>query len=79
VDFSTIDFWVQIHGLPFNKQFKSSVPRIGRIVGEVLDVDLTGNNVGSCKRFIRVRVGFDVSPLPTGFPLDRRDQGLHPL
>uniref|UniRef100_A0A2N9HLN9 Ribonucleotide reductase large subunit domain-containing protein n=1 Tax=Fagus sylvatica TaxID=28930 RepID=A0A2N9HLN9_FAGSY len=45
VDFSTIDFWVQIHGLPFNKQFKSSVPRIGRIVGEVLDVDLTGHDI----------------------------------
>ena len=80
VDFSITDFWVQIHSLPLNRQFKSSVQRIGRMIGEVLDVDLTGNNVSSCKRFIRVRVGFDVSrPLPTRFPLDREDQGLHPL
>ena len=78
VDFSTTDFWVQSHGLPLNRQFDSSVRKIRRMIGEVLDVDLIGSGVGSCKRFVRVRVRLDVHrPLPMGFPLDRKP--IHPL
>lgn len=65
VDFSTTDFLVQSHGLPLNRQFDSSVREIRRMIGEVLDVDLIGSGVGSCKRFVRVRVRLDVHRPPS--------------
>ena len=42
------------------------------MIGKVLDVDLVGSGRDVWKRFIRVRVGMDVSrPLETGFPMER--------
>ena len=69
VDFSTSDFWVQAHGLLLIWQNRPSLLKIGRLFGNVIDVDLAGN---SWKRFVRVRVGLEVSaPLLTGFPLNQ--------
>ena len=70
VDFSVSDFWVQVHGLPLNRQDDTNLKKIGRIMGRVLEVDLAGNG---WRRFVRVRVGIDINqPLRTGFPLYRK-------
>ncbi|KAF3951837.1 hypothetical protein CMV_022554 [Castanea mollissima] len=77
MDFSTTVFWVQVHGLPLNRQSKENIFKIGGFLGRTLDVDLAGSKGGVWKNFVRVRVEVDVScPLCTGFPLDRDDQGL---
>ncbi|KAL0001056.1 hypothetical protein SO802_014837 [Lithocarpus litseifolius] len=77
VDFSTTVFWVQVHGLPLNRQSKENIFKIGGFLGRTLDVDLVGSRGGVWKNFVRVRVEVDVScPLCTGFPLDRDDLGL---
>ena len=63
------DFWVQVHGLPLDRQHLLNLQRIGRIMGRVLDTDLSGSG---WKRFIRVRVEMDVGKLLcTRFPMNR--------
>jgi hypothetical protein len=72
IDFSISDFWVQIHGLPLDRQNEVNLKRLGGILGTVLEVDLAGNGTRAGCRFVRVRVGLDVNlPLKTGFPLER--------
>uniref|UniRef100_A0A2N9FSP0 CCHC-type domain-containing protein n=1 Tax=Fagus sylvatica TaxID=28930 RepID=A0A2N9FSP0_FAGSY len=69
IDFSVTDFWVQIHGLPLNRQNHPSLKTLGGIMGKVIDTDLSGNG---WKRFVRVRVEIEVGkPRRTGFPLHR--------
>lgn len=63
------DFWVQIHGLRFDRQNIINLNKIGRMLGRVLDTDLSGHG---WKHFIRVRVEVEVNkPLCTGFPMYR--------
>jgi hypothetical protein len=69
IDFSVTDFWVQIHGLPLNRQNHPSLKTLGGIMGKVIDTDLLGSG---WKRFVRVRVEIEVGkPLRMGFPLHR--------
>ena len=69
INFSVTGFWVQIHGLPLNRQNHPSLKTLGGIMGKVIDTDLSGNG---WKRFVRVRVEIEVGkPLGTGFPLHR--------
>ena len=60
VDFSTIDFWIQIHGLPLNRRSKDNVLKIGSIAGKALDTYLVGPGSGMWSRSIRVRVKMDI-------------------
>jgi hypothetical protein len=61
VDFSVSDFWVQIHGLPLNRQNDLNLKKIGGMMGQVLDWDLVGNGLGAGKRYVRVRVVAQIS------------------
>ena len=71
IDFSEIDFWVQIHGLPLNRQNESNLKMLRRrFFGDVIEVDLAGSGDGAGKRFVRIRARLLVNqPLPIGFPL----------
>uniref|UniRef100_A0A2N9J298 CCHC-type domain-containing protein n=1 Tax=Fagus sylvatica TaxID=28930 RepID=A0A2N9J298_FAGSY len=72
VDFSESDFWVQIHGLPLNRQNPQNLQKLRRILGFVLEEDLIGNGEGEDKRYVRVRVSLGVdNPLIIGFLLDK--------
>uniref|UniRef100_A0A2N9ISI0 CCHC-type domain-containing protein n=1 Tax=Fagus sylvatica TaxID=28930 RepID=A0A2N9ISI0_FAGSY len=72
VDFSVSDFWVQIHGLPLNRQNEQNVKKIGKMLGSVLEVDIAGSRNGLGTKYVRVRASIDVNtPLITGFPLGR--------
>ena len=72
VDFSFMEFWIQIHGLPLNRRSKENVLKIGSMAGRALDTDLVGPGSGVWSRNVRVRVEIDVScPLVPGFPLER--------
>ncbi|KAF3946921.1 hypothetical protein CMV_026869 [Castanea mollissima] len=72
VDFSTTEFWIQIHGLPLNRRSKENVLKIGSIAGKALDTNLVGPGSGILSKCVRVRVEMDIScPLVPGFPLER--------
>jgi hypothetical protein len=74
VDFSYTEFWVQVHGLPLNRQYKENLLRVEGFIGKALEADLVGTGNGSFRRFVRVRVEFDITrPLVTGFPFDRKN------
>ncbi len=72
MDFTTTIFWVQVYGLPLDRQFKENLLRIGNFMGRAIDVDLSGDGPGLWKKYVKVRVEIDIScPLCPGFPLDR--------
>ena len=72
IDFSISYFWVQVHGLPLNRQNVPSLKKVGAVLGNVLDTDLLGSGANRGKRFVRVRVDIEVHcPLLTGFPWER--------
>uniref|UniRef100_A0A2N9EJD0 DUF4283 domain-containing protein n=1 Tax=Fagus sylvatica TaxID=28930 RepID=A0A2N9EJD0_FAGSY len=51
---------------------KSNLLKIGRFIGRVTDIDLSGSGEGQWRNFVRVRVEMDIStPLLSGFPMDR--------
>ncbi|XP_065629740.1 uncharacterized protein LOC136067578 [Quercus suber] len=71
VDFSTTEFWIQIHGLPLNRRSKENVLKIGSIAGKALDTDLIGPGSRIWSKSVRVRVELDIRcPLVPGFPLE---------
>nr|POE56986.1 hypothetical protein CFP56_45517 [Quercus suber] len=54
VDFSTTEFWIQIHGLPLNRRSKENVLKIGSIAGKALDTDLIGPDNGEFQPGIKL-------------------------
>nr|POE72535.1 hypothetical protein CFP56_33852 [Quercus suber] len=72
VDFSTTEFWIQVHGLPLNRVSTENLLKIGSLVGRALDTDAVSPGQGIWRRSVKVRVEFDTSgPLTPGFPLER--------
>ena len=72
VDFSTTEFWIQIHGLPLNRRSEENALKIGSMVGRALETNFVGPVSGIWKRSVRVRVEVDIScPLVLGFLLER--------
>ena len=72
VDFTSLPFWIQVHDLPIKYMSKENAEEIGTMVGEVLDVDFTGNGGVCMSKFFRVKVGHKVEDsLWSGFFLDR--------
>ena len=57
IDFSVSDFWIQIHGLPFDRHNIANAQKIGKMVGPVLEEDISGGGVEGARKFIRVRGG----------------------
>nr|POE50547.1 hypothetical protein CFP56_00011 [Quercus suber] len=72
VDFSTTEFWIQVHGLPLNQVSTENLLKIGSLVSRALDTDAVSPGQGIWRRSVKVRVEFDTSgPLTPGFPLGR--------
>ena len=61
VDFSSLQIWVQIHGLPIEYMSKENAEKIGALVGKVVEVDFTGDGKVCISQFLRVKVEFDVA------------------
>uniref|UniRef100_A0A2N9IMG3 CCHC-type domain-containing protein n=1 Tax=Fagus sylvatica TaxID=28930 RepID=A0A2N9IMG3_FAGSY len=55
VDFSETDFWVQIHGLPLNRQNIQNLKKLRSLLGTVIEEDLIGNRDGAGKRYVRFK------------------------
>nr|POE74969.1 hypothetical protein CFP56_26549 [Quercus suber] len=70
VDFSTLSFWVQVHGLPALWQSEKNFRAIGSKAGRVLDLDVTGEGGGVWRRFSRIQVEVNIfNPFLTGISL----------
>uniref|UniRef100_A0A2N9F3J3 RNase H type-1 domain-containing protein n=1 Tax=Fagus sylvatica TaxID=28930 RepID=A0A2N9F3J3_FAGSY len=48
-----IVFWVQVYGLPLDRQFKENPLRIGNFMGRAIDVDLSGDGPGLWKKYVK--------------------------
>uniref|UniRef100_A0A2N9G4J9 Reverse transcriptase zinc-binding domain-containing protein n=1 Tax=Fagus sylvatica TaxID=28930 RepID=A0A2N9G4J9_FAGSY len=56
------------------RQYKENLLRVGGFIGRALEVDLVGTGNGSCRKFVRVRVEFDITqPLVTGLGHEQTD------
>ena len=73
VDFSTTEFWIQVHGLPLNRRSKENLLKIGREHSwSSLGDRFVRPGAGIWRNNVRVRVEMDTScPLVLGFPLER--------
>ena len=72
VDFSTTEFWIQVHSLPLDRHSMENLLKIGSIAGRALETNFIGSSGGVWRRYIQVRVEVDVNcPLAPGFPLER--------
>nr|POE51181.1 hypothetical protein CFP56_49398 [Quercus suber] len=72
VDFSTTEFWIQVHNLPLDRQSKENLLKIGSIADRAMETDFIGSNEGVWRRYIQVRVEVDINcSLALGFPLER--------
>ena len=70
-DFSTSEFWIQVHGLPLDRQSNENLLKIGSTAGHALETDFIGPTTGVWRKNIRVRVEVDVScPLVLEFSLE---------
>lgn len=67
VDFSSVPFWVQLHGLPLGATTENNAIKIARQIGEPLEVEEWRFEGCMLRSFIRVRVMVNVlKPLLTG-------------
>ena len=72
IDFSFIQLWVQVHNLPIEYMLKENTENIGALLGKVLEVDFTGDELVCMSHFLRIKVELEVSkPLKSGFFLNR--------
>ena len=72
IDFSFIQLWVQVHNLPIEYMSKENAENIGALLGKVLEVDFTGDELVCMSHFLRIKVELEVSkPLKSGFFLNR--------
>ena len=70
-----IDRFFEVMDTPIEIEDKENAIEIGALVGEVVDVDFTGNGEVCMCKFIRVKVEVKVDdPLRSGFYLDRSPQ-----
>jgi hypothetical protein len=70
MDFNHALFWVHVHDMPFLCMTREVGLRIGALLGKVVDVDVTGDDVG-WGRSLRIRIH-----LPLSSPLER-GRSLH--
>lgn len=75
IDMTKIRFWIQIHGLARDQMVGENALRLGRKIGEVIEVDWTEGGIGIGASYIRVRVEFKVdNPLVKGVWVQREDR-----
>jgi hypothetical protein len=66
MEFSNALFWIQLHDMPLTCMNREVGMRIGRSLGTVEDIDVTGDGVG-WGRCLRIRVSIDITkPLERG-------------
>ncbi|XP_062152170.1 uncharacterized protein LOC133860613 [Alnus glutinosa] len=66
MDFSKALFWIQVHDMPLTCMNREVGLRIGQSIGDVEDIDVTGDGVG-WGRYLRIRVSVDITkPLERG-------------
>ncbi|KAI7983776.1 hypothetical protein LOK49_LG15G01575 [Camellia lanceoleosa] len=76
IDFKWCQFWVQAHGLHFNKLTKKNSEIIGNHVGRLVRVEAHTAGLLLYCSFLRIRVEVDTTkPLPQGFWLKRPSEG----
>ncbi|MDV3166689.1 MAG: DUF4283 domain-containing protein, partial ['Waltheria sp.' little leaf phytoplasma] len=74
IDFSTTEFWVQVHNLPPNKKSEENLFRIGSLFKGTVSLDFKESSEASWNVFERVKVVLDVEqPLKSGFLLPREN------
>ena len=72
VEFSTTEFWIQVHDLPLDRHSKENLLKVGNSAGQALETNFIGPSAGFWRRNIRARVEIDINcPLTLGFPLER--------
>lgn len=54
-------FWVQIHGLPLEMTTQENAESIGKVMGNLLEIDPIFETNVSVKRFLRIRVEIDTT------------------
>ncbi|KAB1207372.1 hypothetical protein CJ030_MR7G017445 [Morella rubra] len=77
VSFKSVNFWVQVQGLPRNRMGEANAKYIGLKLGKLLELDSNAYLAVSKRSFFRLRVEFDLDkPLVAGFLIPR--SGLSP-
>lgn len=67
IEFNSSTIWVQIHGLPSLWQFEENLRNIGAKIGNVVELDVTGEGGGEWRRYSRIRIEVDYTkPLLPG-------------
>lgn len=70
VVFNTVEFWVQIYGMPRNRMREVNACFIGLKLGKLLELDQNDYQDVSKRSFLRIRVELDITkPLVAGFPI----------
>ncbi|KAL7246469.1 hypothetical protein ACSBR2_001546 [Camellia fascicularis] len=74
LDFRWSPFWVQVHGLPFEKMTRAHGEVIRNRIGRLVEVESLSDSLLIHRRFLRLCIEVDVTkPLLQGFILYRRD------
>ncbi|KAG8502351.1 hypothetical protein CXB51_000303 [Gossypium anomalum] len=60
MDFSSIQYWIQVHNLPMEWLSKKNVEIIGSRLGKVVEIDDDLVRNGICRSFLRLRVELDL-------------------
>ena len=72
LDFSTVEFWVQAHGLPLGKMNRSFVDVLAAKLGRLIETDCIGDGIQLNRSFLRFRVAINIKhPLVPGFMFQR--------
>jgi hypothetical protein len=68
LDFTTADFWIQVHNLPMDLITVENAESIGASLGDLLEVDNADKKKPTRKSFLRFRVKLNLlNPLVPGF------------
>jgi hypothetical protein len=68
-------FWIQIHGLPLQYMTTLNAIRIGKKLGNILELENDNTDELICRQFIRIKIEIDTTlPLASGFNLDCGDE-----
>nr|XP_017257879.1 PREDICTED: uncharacterized protein At4g02000-like [Daucus carota subsp. sativus] len=72
IDFSSVQFWVQAHGLPLGRMNKDVAKELAAKIGRLVEVDCIGEGIQLHRSFLRFRVELNIKkPLVPGFILKR--------
>ncbi|KAL8132869.1 hypothetical protein AgCh_008376 [Apium graveolens] len=74
IDFSSVQFWVQAHGLPLGRINKVVAEELVAKIGRLVETNCIGDGIQLNRSFLRFRVELDIrNPLVSGFMLTREN------